>query len=144
MEASASETSLRAKLHKVSPRTSPHMRGPGPDTVGHARGTGNQDTQVKYPYPHAVDANANGLLGLGVPAGYAGPLPGGHAGPAVGGANHRARPQPTGAAASQFNLPHVGKGHTPVNSQTRMSINRKSLREIPPDDVRLSQVRHIV
>ncbi len=133
MEASTSETSLRAKLHKVSPRTSPHMREPGPDS----------DTQVKYPYPHAMDANANGLLAVGVPAGYGGPLPGGHAGPAMGGANHRTRPQPTGAAASQFTLPHVGKGHTPVNSQTRMSINRKSLREIPPDDVRLSQVRDI-
>ena len=116
------ETSLRSRLNKqdISPRTSPHMRGVGPDG-GPKYGANGTDNR-KYPYPHAV--GSNGLL-LEVPAGYGGPLPG-------GGRNH--------IHHNEIKLPNAGAGHTPVSSQTRQSISRKSLREIPPDDVRLSQV----
>ena len=119
---SEEETSLRSRLNKqnISPRTSPHMRGVGPD--GQPQSGANVMDSGKYPYPHAM-AN-NGLL-LQVPAGYGGPLPG-------GGRNH--------VRQNEMNLPIVGAGHTPASSQTRQSISRKSLREIPPDDVRLSQV----
>ena len=120
------ETSMRSRLNKkdISPRTSPNMRGAGPDVVPES--IVNIKDGGKYPYPHAM--GANGLL-LQVPTGYGGILPGGSRHPV----NHR-----DGAGV---NLPAAGAGQTPVSSQTRQSISRKSLREIPADDVRLSQVR---
>ena len=117
---------MRSRLNKkdISPRTSPNMRGAGPD-VAPESGVNIKDGG-KYPYPHAM--GANGLL-LQVPAGYGGVLPGGSRHPV----NH--------GGAAGVNVPPTGAGQTPVSSQTRQSISRKSLREIPADDVRLSQVR---
>ena len=117
---------MRSRLNKkdISPRTSPNMRGAGPD-VDLESGVNFKDSG-KYPYPHAM--GANGLL-LQVPAGYGGVLPGGSRHPV----NH--------AGAAGVGVPPAGAGQTPVSSQTRQSISRKSLREIPADDVRLSQVR---
>ena len=119
------ETSMRSRLNKkdISPRTSPNMRGAGPD-VALESGVHFKDGG-KYPYPHAM--GANGLL-LQVPAGYGGVLPGSSRHPV----NH--------AGAAGVGVPPAGAGQTPVSSQTRQSISRKSLREIPADDVRLSQV----
>ena len=112
----------RVKKQNISPRTSPKVKGVGPDSLqGYGAYIMNNG---KYPYPHAMCAD--GLLH--VPAGYGGPLPGGYR-------NHTNQ-----GGTAVVNLPHAGTGHTPVSSQTRQSISRKSLREIPPDDVRLSQV----
>ena len=117
---------MRSRLNKkdISPRTSPNMRGAGPDVVPESGA--NIKDGGKYPYPHAM--GGNGLL-LQVPAGYGGVLPGGSRHPV----NHR--------GGAGINVPPAGAGQTPVSSQTRQSISRKSLREIPADDVRLSQVR---
>ncbi len=104
---------------QTSPRCTTYARPYGLDTVFsfHRNLGANAMTDTrKYPYPHAV--GTDGVSGL--PAGYTGPLPGG-----------AVRPRP------------IGAGRTPVTSQTRQCISRKSLREIPPDDARLSQVNFV-